>query len=288
MPFKTINKQKVFYREITQELQASNDILSEGEKPGSCRNINLLAEKDNQKTIVLLHGLGTDHHCFKYQIPALKQKYRLILIDLPGFGHSNIVSKSYTLDEITNIIMLFLVKLKIKKFHLIGLSLGGMVAIKIAQNNELNKKIDKVILISTAVTFGKLPIITKIPLYFRLFLTFFIPYKISAKIIARKVFSGSNNDNLKSEFYNQLLNSDKGTYRKLILSLRKWDSVKYLSNIKNDYWILGDKDQIIKSNKQKLFLKNKPVTTLSGNHIVNIINPQEVNKEIISILGTVG
>jgi len=58
MPFKTIKKQKIFYREISEEPGAKVDgFIGEG-RTDKLSNISRFTEKNDQETIVFLHGLG--------------------------------------------------------------------------------------------------------------------------------------------------------------------------------------------------------------------------------------
>jgi pimeloyl-ACP methyl ester carboxylesterase len=45
------------------------------------------------KVIVLLHGWGTDRSDLSYIAQELKTSYRLVSVDLPGFGETSINSR---------------------------------------------------------------------------------------------------------------------------------------------------------------------------------------------------
>ncbi len=99
-------------------------------------------------TILLLHGLGSNAGFWRYNIPELAKKYRVIAVDLPGFGKSEKGNYSYSMPFFSNEIKKFVNKLNIGKFILIGHSMGGQIAITFALNYP--NKIKKLILISPA------------------------------------------------------------------------------------------------------------------------------------------
>jgi len=87
------------------------------------------AEGGTGDTIILIHGLvGTKNFWLKFA-KYLTPNYRVIIPDLPGYGES-----SKSLDININIIPqmeklnLFVKELKLTKFHLAGLSMGGAIA----------------------------------------------------------------------------------------------------------------------------------------------------------------
>ena len=42
----------------------------------------------NGDPIILIHGVGLDHHMWNMQVPALKKKFRVITYDIFGHGKS--------------------------------------------------------------------------------------------------------------------------------------------------------------------------------------------------------
>jgi pimeloyl-ACP methyl ester carboxylesterase len=100
--------------------------------------------------IVFLHGWMDSKIVFEGLIKILSLKYRCINIDLPGFGKSDIV-EDITLSKVSKIIKKLLNKIGVKKYNLIGHSLGGAVVLTFA--NKYQNNIERIALISPFVTF---------------------------------------------------------------------------------------------------------------------------------------
>lgn len=84
-------------------------------------------------SLVLLHGWGVDGGVFMpIWRPLVKRGYSLLVPDFPGFGESSLPLASWGLEDYVRILELFLDKLKIKKFHLLGYSFGGRIALELA------------------------------------------------------------------------------------------------------------------------------------------------------------
>lgn len=110
---------------------------------------------DNNQTgspVLLIHGLGGSLESWTNNIESFSTRYRVIALDLPGFGLSDKPRIEYTIDFYVNFIKKFIKKLKITHPFLIGSSLGGHIVIELAIRNP--KLVDKVVLISPA---GSLP-----------------------------------------------------------------------------------------------------------------------------------
>ncbi len=85
--------------------------------------------------VVLIHGLHSSAE-LNWQLPGvfgeLAKDHQVIALDLPGHGRSDKPTKedAYGLQVVEDLILL-LDHLKIKKAHIVGYSLGGMVAVKL-------------------------------------------------------------------------------------------------------------------------------------------------------------
>ena len=70
-----------------------------------------------------------------------------VFIDLPGHGNSKILNNAEpTIESMANEVILILKKEKIKKFHIVGHSMGGYIALSI---KEKHKECKKVILLNS-------------------------------------------------------------------------------------------------------------------------------------------
>ena len=83
---------------------------------------------DGYKTIVLVHGWPLSHKMFEYQIPALlKENYRIVSIDIRGFGNSDETSNGYNYDQFATDLYYVIYYLNLSNFYLLGFSMGGAI-----------------------------------------------------------------------------------------------------------------------------------------------------------------
>ncbi len=93
-----------------------------------------MINKDKSNTIVFLHGWGSNKEIMKQAFGSELQKFRLIFLDLPGFGASSIQVPIKT-DDYKNIINLFLNSLNIENFTIVGHSFGGKIGAMLNPKN---------------------------------------------------------------------------------------------------------------------------------------------------------
>ena len=85
--------------------------------------------KKGNPAVVLVHGWPLSHKMFEYQIPALiSAGYRVVSLDLRGFGNSDAPAGSYSYDQMATDLYYVVRALKLNRFVLLGFYMGGAVA----------------------------------------------------------------------------------------------------------------------------------------------------------------
>jgi len=91
------------------------------------------------KTIVLLHGWGQNIEMMKPLGDSFCDKFRITILDFPGFGESEEPHEPWTIDNYSLMLEEFVKELGIKKPIVMGHSFGGRVAIRYSARNSIEK-----------------------------------------------------------------------------------------------------------------------------------------------------
>ena len=83
------------------------------------------------QTVVFIHGWSCDGGFWREQIPALTDKARLILIDLPGHGQSDKPRTDYTLDFFAQAVLAVMRDASVQRATLVGHSMGAPVICRV-------------------------------------------------------------------------------------------------------------------------------------------------------------
>lgn len=101
------------------------------------------------ETILLLHGWGDNLSTFNKLSKELTKKYKVIALDLPGFGNTQAPQTTWDLDDYTHFVNDFLKKINVLDIYsLIGHSNGGAIAIRGLSTGVLNSK--KLVLLASS------------------------------------------------------------------------------------------------------------------------------------------
>lgn len=111
-------------------------------------NIAYIDEGDSGNVLLFIHGLGSYLKAWYRNIPELKNHFRCIALDLPGYGKSSKQIHSGDVSFYVEIINEFNIKLNLHNVSLVGHSMGGQIVS--AYTIKHPKQITKLILAAPA------------------------------------------------------------------------------------------------------------------------------------------
>jgi 3-oxoadipate enol-lactonase len=97
--------------------------------------------------VVLSNSLGSTHRMWDAQLADLEQRFRVVRYDTRGHGDSPVPLGPYRIDDLADDLVALLDRLEVERAHIVGLSLGGMTAMKVAARNP--DRVDRLVLLCT-------------------------------------------------------------------------------------------------------------------------------------------
>lgn len=102
--------------------------------------------------VLLLNSLGSTLAMWERQVPALAESFLVVRCDTRGHGESPVPPGPYVIDDLVDDAVALLDNLEIERAHVVGVSLGGMVAMRLAARDS--ERVDRLALISTSAQLG--------------------------------------------------------------------------------------------------------------------------------------
>ncbi len=88
---------------------------------------------EGEPALVFVHGWGNNRSIWGTQVAHFSQKYKVIAIDLAGFGESGNDRKMWSMESFGDDVVAVVNKLNLKNVILIGFSMGGPVVLEAAK-----------------------------------------------------------------------------------------------------------------------------------------------------------
>lgn len=97
--------------------------------------------------LVLIQGMGLDRSGWGPVLPKLRRHFRLVLVDSRGSGRSDLPAGSFDVSDMAADVLAVLDHAGVRRAHVMGASLGGMVAQELAIDHP--ERVDRLVLVST-------------------------------------------------------------------------------------------------------------------------------------------
>ena len=98
--------------------------------------------------VVFVHGLGGAWQNWLENIPRLAQERRVLALDLPGFGHSEMPLREISISGYAKTVEKLCDSLDLGEVVLVGNSMGGFVAAEVAI--QFPQRVERLVLVSAA------------------------------------------------------------------------------------------------------------------------------------------
>lgn len=121
-------------------------------RPGSMIHVDGVGihyiERGHGWPLVLIHGLGESIYNFRHNIPALAERFRVLALDLKGFGFSDRPPDAdYSLASQAQLVRNFMIRLGVQQASVLGHSMGGAIAMRLAAN--FPERVERLILVTS-------------------------------------------------------------------------------------------------------------------------------------------
>ena len=97
--------------------------------------LHICDSEKGDKAVVLLHGYLENMMIWEDFIPLIYKQVRVITLDIPGHGISEVKGAVHTMDYLADTVAAALSSLKVEKAHIVGHSMGGYVALALCERH---------------------------------------------------------------------------------------------------------------------------------------------------------
>ena len=232
----------------------------------------------NGTPLVLVHGFLGSSEMWNPQLNFFKDNFRVIVPALPGFGKSSTINSCNSIECMAKAILSLLENKKIKKFNLLGHSMGGMIVQEMAK--VAGEKILKLICYGTGPR-------GNIPGRFETIDQSRRKLKINGlKNTAYRIAKTWFIEEEKAKYFYLCEEAGKKTSIEAadngLVAMKNWNGVKDLPNIKNETLIVwGDQDKAYNLNQVETLnnkIPNSDLKIIKGcSHNVHLEKPDEFN-----------
>jgi len=238
--------------------------------------------------VLLLHGLGTDGQSWGFQIPALLSNgVRPIILDIPGFGKSSYGKRNWNIPGVAAEIARMMVDVLPSPLSLVGISMGGTIAIQIAL--DFPECVERLVLVNTFASLRPRRLRDMAFLITRYMRVNLLGIEAQAELAAQRIFPEPDQEPLRKILIATILQSDPAVYRAAMRSLGLFNVKSRLAEIRKPTLVVtGTLDSTVPPAVQAVLAARisgaKQVLIPGGRHGVIADHPELFNQVLLDFL----
>lgn len=238
------------------------------------------------EALVFVHGLGSSAGDWIYQLPAFKDKFRVITYDVRGHGQSEKAKPPYSVPLFAHDLSELLDELGIEKAHIVGVSMGGWIAFEFG--TAYPKKTLSLTVVNTWAdmrlkTFDDYKSYFQRAILFRLF-----NMRKIGEILSERLFIKPEQEELRRDFIESWATNHKPSYMAAFNAGIGWTVHDKLSKIKVPVLVIAaDEDYTPVSMKEEYTAKlpsGQLVVINDSRHATPVEKPEEFNRVLLGFL----
>jgi len=237
--------------------------------------------------MLFIHGLGSCGDDWKPQVDDFRHRYRTIVCDLRGHGRSSKPRGSYSIEQFAADMASLLRELQVGPAHVVGISLGGMVAFQLAV--DAPEKVRSLTIVNSGPAVPATTFKQRLPLYVRLLYAHTLGMRSMAKAIGKRLFPKPEQIELQRAFVARLVGNDKRCY---LASLRAifagWGVADRLAEIRCPVLVLASDADYTPVALKRAYAARLPnarvVVVPDARHALPMEKPREFNEALAAFL----
>lgn len=244
------------------------------------------ADEGQGEPILFLHGLGISQRDWSRQIEYFRQNYRVLAPDFRGHGDSEKPDAEYSISIHSADIVALMDVLSLDSVHIVGFSMGGMVAFQLAV--DAPERLRTMTIVNSGPALPNDTFAAKKMLWSRLLWIHLFGMKRFAQKVAENMFVSNDQNEAISALAAQIASNPKKIYLKNLKSLWGWGVLEQLADIEIPTLMLaGDCDYSPVAVKQAIvdaMQCAELVVVKNSGHGTPIEKPDETNRAIKAFL----
>jgi len=238
------------------------------------------------QTLLFIHGLGSSGNDWEEQVEYFSKNYQVVTFDVRGHGQSGKPPGPYSVKLFTDDTATLVKLLDLSPVHVIGISMGGMIAFQLAV--DYPQMLKSMTIVNSGPELIARSFKEKFMIFQRSFIFRLLSMKKIGEILSGRLFPKEDQEEQRSKMIKRWAENDKRAYMESFKAIVGWSVTEFIENIKCPTLVIAaDEDYTPVSLKEEYAVKMieaKLVVVNDSRHGTPMDQPEEFNKALEDFL----
>jgi 3-oxoadipate enol-lactonase len=240
--------------------------------------------------VLFLHGLGSSSRDWESQVRVCSKHYQTMTVDLRGHGQSDKPrGAAYGIPLFASDTAALLQALGLGPAHVVGLSMGGMVAFQLALNSP--QQVKSLVIVNSQPELKLRTWQERMNGLTRLLIIKLLGMRKMGQVLSKKLFPEASQVDLRAAFIARWADNDARAYYRTLKSLIGWSVAERLSEISCRTLVIGAGQDYTSTAFKQGYVDQMPNATLvtiqNARHFLPLERPDAFNQVLMEFLSDV-
>lgn len=250
-------------------------------------DIDLYYESAGQgKPVLLIHGLGSSTRDWELQSTAFSTLYRVVAFDVRGHGQSDKPPGPYSIPLFTADTIELIRSLEIGPSHVVGISMGGMIAFQLAVDTP--DLVRSLVIVNSGPEIIPRSLRDRINVLQRILLVRIFGMRKIGEFLGSRLFPKPEQETLRHMFIERWAENDQRAYLESTRGIVGWSISDQLQTIVCPTLVVASDEDYTPISAKKAYVERLPrgelVVIEDARHAVTAERPEDLNKVVLDFL----
>lgn len=238
------------------------------------------------RPVLFIHGLGSSCRDWEMQTPVFSKHHRVVSFDLRGHGRSQKPPGPYSMSLFAEDTAGLVRSLEVAPVHVVGISLGGMIAFQLAVDHpEMMKSL-------VIVNAGPEVVVRTMKDRWNVFLRFAIVRMLGMRkmgeVLGRRLFPKEEQADIQKSFVERWAENDTRAYLNTLRAIVGWSVTERIQDIHLPTLVVAADGDYTPVSAKEAFISKMPQAELvvisDSRHATPVDSPDKFNEVVLSFL----
>ena len=236
--------------------------------------------------ILFIHGLGSSERDWEYQVDFFRKDYQVITFDVRGHGQSDKPPGPYSVPLFAADTAKLMEAVDITPAHVVGISMGGMIAFQLA--------VDRPDLVKSMVIVNSSPELVprtfkeRLLIVQRFAIVRLLGMRKMGEVLSKRMFIKPEQEELRRQLIQRWAENDPQAYREAMRALVGWSIVDRLDTINCPMLVIAADEDYTPLAAKEAYVAKIPGAKLEiiedSRHAVAVEHPEQFNAIVAAFL----
>lgn len=253
----------------------------------SLDNIDLYYEVIGEGApLLLVHGLGSSSRDWEKQIGYFADRYRVIVFDVRGHGKSGKPPGPYSIPLFATDTAKMLKALEVGPAHVVGISMGGMIAFQLAVSQPM--MVRSLVIVNSSPEFMVRTFKERMQVWQRFLIVRLLGMRKMGEVLSKRLFPKAEHEDLRTMFVERWAENDARAYRDAMRAIVGWSVADKIEDIPCSTLVIASEEDYTPVAVKKAYVQRMARAELvvieDARHALPVEKPEEFNAAVEAFL----